>query len=776
MANKKVFTNESLTTFIDEIKNYVANAISGKSNTEHNHDNKYDAKGSAATVQNELDAHTTNSDIHFTVTERTKLSGIETGAQKNTITGVKGGSESTYRTGNVNITKSNIGLGNVDNTSDTNKPVSTAQQTAIDSSLNSAKSYTDTKIANLINSAPSTLDTLGEIATAMAENDSVVEALESAVGTKANASDLTSHTSNKSNPHGVTKSQVGLGNVENKSSATIRSEITKSNVTTALGYTPYTQTEVDSLFDGKVDKISGKGLSTNDYTTTEKDKLASIAEGAEVNQNAFGKVTVGSSTITADAEIDTLTMVAGTGISLTADTSADKVTITNSGVRSISTGGTNGTISVNTNGTSTNVAIKGLGSAAYTASSDYAAASHGTHVSYATIAPKMDGTASAGSASTVARTDHVHPTDTSRASQTDLDALEAVVDGKAPKTHSHAISDVTNLQSTLDGKQATITGGATTIASSNLTASRALVSNSSGKVAVSAVTSTELGYLDGVTSSIQTQLDGKVPTSRTVNGKALTGNISLSASDVGAASSSHSHSASNITSGTLPIERGGTGNIWGYIRAGAQEDSSIGALATAEGRETIASGDYSHAEGNYTEATGSSSHAEGQNTEANGNFSHAEGEGTEANGKASHAEGQSTIASGDYSHAQGKYNVEDTSGTYAHIVGNGTGTSARSNAHTVDWSGNGWFAGDVYIGGTGQSNGVKLVKSTDVIAIAKGGTGATTAAGAITNLGAMDLSSAQTVSGVKTFSNGIKLGKATMKYDSSAGAIVFTFE
>jgi hypothetical protein len=40
------------------------------------------------------------------------------------------------------------------------------------------------------------------------------------------------------NPHNVTKSDIGLGNVENKSSATIRSELTKVNVTTALGYTP----------------------------------------------------------------------------------------------------------------------------------------------------------------------------------------------------------------------------------------------------------------------------------------------------------------------------------------------------------------------------------------------------------------------------------------------------------------------------------------------------------------------------------------------------------
>lgn len=45
------------------------------------------------------------------------------------------------------------------------------------------------------------------------------------------------------NPHNVTKSDVGLGNVENKSSATIRGEITSSNVTTALGFTPLKSTD-----------------------------------------------------------------------------------------------------------------------------------------------------------------------------------------------------------------------------------------------------------------------------------------------------------------------------------------------------------------------------------------------------------------------------------------------------------------------------------------------------------------------------------------------------
>lgn len=81
---------------------------------------------------------------------------------------------------------------------------------------------------------------------------------------------------------------------------------------------------------------------------------------------------------------------------------------------------------------------------------------------------------------------------------------------KANASHAHAISDITYLQANLNSKQNTITGAASTVTSSNLGTNYALISNSSGKIAVhSSVTSTELGYLDGVTSKIQTQLNGK---------------------------------------------------------------------------------------------------------------------------------------------------------------------------------------------------------------------------------------------------------------------------
>ena len=327
----------------------------------------------------------------MSTSDKIKLDSIESGAQVNTITGIKGNSESSYRTGKVNITKANIGLGNVDNTSDTNKPVSTAQKTAIDTSLASAKQYTDTAISNLINSAPTTLDTLGEIAEAMKQNEDVVDALEDAIGTKANASDLTAHTEN-SDIH---------------------------------------------------------------FTASERTKLSGIAEKAEVNQNAFSNVKVGSTTVSADTKTDTLTLE-GSNITITPDATNDKITFT---VASGSTSAkgivqlTNSTSSTSTTTAATPNSVKSaydLANTAKTAASTAqstadgkadkehiheiadvtdlqsaldgkAASSHGTHVSYSSTAPVMDGAASVGSASTVARSDHKHPTDTSRAAKTDFD-------------------------------------------------------------------------------------------------------------------------------------------------------------------------------------------------------------------------------------------------------------------------------------------------------------------------------------------------------------------
>ena len=146
--------------------------------------------------------------------------------------------------------------------------------------------------------------------------------------------------------------------------------------------------------------------------------------------------------------------------------------------------------------------------------------------------------------------------------------------------------------------------------------------------------------------------------------------------------------------------------------------------AHAEGYNTKASGDYSHAEGDTTTASGNSSHAEGGVTTASGYYAHAEGSATIASGNFSHVEGYCTIARGEYSHVQGKYNIEDTQNIYAHIIGNGTGLSDddRSNAHTLDWQGNAWFAGDVENGNGVSLNGLKAL----IDAMETGGASGTT--------------------------------------------------
>ena len=189
------------------------------------------------------------------------------------------------------------------------------------------------------------------------------------------------------------------------------------------------------------------------------------------------------------------------------------------------------------------------------------------------------------------------------------------------------------------------------------------------------------------------------------------------------------------------------GNAIGSARTIGAKDSEgqpLGEYAWAEGKDTIASGRRSHAEGNNTKALGDYSHAEGTSREASGAASHAEGYSTIASGQTSHAEGNQTTASGDYSHAegdnatasglvshaegsgttakgnnqhvQGKFNIADT--TSAHIVGNGSRYSNKSNAHTLDWNGNAWFAGDVYTGstsGTNKDEGSKILATKEYV-------------------------------------------------------------
>ena len=173
-----------------------------------------------------------------------------------------------------------------------------------------------------------------------------------------------------------------------------------------------------------------------------------------------------------------------------------------------------------------------------------------------------------------------------------------------------------------------------------------------------------------------------------------------------------------------------------YSHAENYYTEATGFASHAEGGYTEATGNYSHAEGGSTKATGNDSHAEGSGTKATGHYSHAEGQYSEASGNTSHAEGYQVTASGDYSHVegyytkasskcqhvQGRYNIEDASNKYLHVVGNGdysknTGwKEVRSNAHTLDWNGLGWFAGGLKVGGTSQDDvNAKLIATEEYV-------------------------------------------------------------
>jgi len=147
------------------------------------------------------------------------------------------------------------------------------------------------------------------------------------------------------------------------------------------------------------------------------------------------------------------------------------------------------------------------------------------------------------------------------------------------------LSSQTDLQSELDGKEDTITGAATTITGTDLTASRALTSSATGKVEVSAVTSTELGYLDGVTSAIQTQIDGK---EATITGAATTITSSdLTASRAVTSSATGKIEVSSVTSTELGYVSGVTSAIQTQIEG--KQATITGAATTIDDADLTAS-------------------------------------------------------------------------------------------------------------------------------------------------------------------------------------------
>ena len=172
-----------------------------------------------------------------------------------------------------------------------------------------------------------------------------------------------------------------------------------------------------------------------------------------------------------------------------------------------------------------------------------------------------------------------------------------------------------------------------------------------------------------------------VPITRTVNEKALDTDIVLTATDIG-----------------------------------GDRTKATGENSHAEGSQCEALGDCTHAEGFQAIARGLRAHAEGVQTRANGVNSHAEVDGALASGHVSHAEGYGTEAAGEYQHVQGKHNVVDEANKFADIVGNGVDILNKSNAYALDWDGNLYLKGGVYVNCNADSTGgTKLSLDVDSI-------------------------------------------------------------
>lgn len=280
-------------------------------------------------------------------------------------------------------------------------------------------------------------------------------------------------------------------------------------------------------------------------------------------------------------------------------------------------------------------------------------------------------------------------------------------------------NQVSDNRDAIDTKQATITGGASTITNSNLTASRALVSDSNGKVAVSAVTSTELGYIDGVTSNVQTQLNAKAPKSHAST--ATTYGIGTS-SNYGHVKLSDSTSSTSSTGSGVAATPAAVKAAYDKANITKNPNSTTGDIITTHltvgsrksgstyGSESFAVGVSNIASEQGSVALGVLNSVLGQNSAAIGDGNTIESDECLLVGTANTSQGYRSSAIGigntvlKMQHKIGRYALLGTEGTGTGTTGDvftvGIGTpSAAKNAFRIDYSGKGYFA--VSVSGTG---------------------------------------------------------------------------
>jgi len=274
--------------------------------------------------------------------------------------------------GSITALKTSLGLDQVNNTSDANKPLSTAAQTALETKVDkvtgkglSENDYTSaekSKLAAITGTNTGDQDLSGYATTAALAGKANTADVTTALATKATASEVTSGLAGKVDKvTGKELSSNDYSTAEKNKLATITGTNTGDQdlsgfATIAQLATKATSTDVTTSLATKVDKVIGKGLSTNDYSTSEKDKLAAITgtnTGDQVNitgnagtatklanaKNINDVPFDGTANITVTADAGTLTGTTlkstVTGSSLTSVGTLTDLTVTNPIVGSI---------------------------------------------------------------------------------------------------------------------------------------------------------------------------------------------------------------------------------------------------------------------------------------------------------------------------------------------------------------------------------------------------------------------------------------------------------
>lgn len=173
-----------------------------------------------------------------------------------------------------------------------------------ETALNDAKKYTDGKIADIINGAPSTLDTLSEIATAMDENKSVVDALDKAIGTKANKADIPTKISELENDSNFLTEHQDLSSYAKTEDIPTELPANGGNADTVNNHTVNTDVPSDAVF---TDTVYALPIATTeilggvmpDGTTITVDKNGVIsAVGGNDDWTNVGSVHITNNTVT----------------------------------------------------------------------------------------------------------------------------------------------------------------------------------------------------------------------------------------------------------------------------------------------------------------------------------------------------------------------------------------------------------------------------------------------------------------------------------------------